>query len=198
MLVGTNAVGKTSLANRYTRNLFSNTYINTIGCDIYVKNIDFQGEACKLVIHDIGGQLEFTVFRRKCLENADIVMVVFSLINGETYDVGEYVADVLDMPVSPTWAIVGNKVDLVDMDELDVSPAKALAERHGVPLYFTSAKENTNVQDVFLALVKERAAFIQRYKPRGREPSTSAPQALYQSADKQGPAGDRRADRGGD
>jgi small GTP-binding protein len=158
VLVGSNAVGKTSLANRYTRNLFSNTYINTIGCDIYVKKIDFQGEALKLVIHDIGGQIAFREIRQKYMENADIVMVVFALNELGTYDVSEYVADVLAIHVRPTWAIVGNKVDLVEMAKLDLSMVNTLAEKHEVPLVFTSAKNNMNVQDVFLDLVTKHVA----------------------------------------
>ncbi|MEX2683529.1 MAG: GTP-binding protein [Candidatus Sigynarchaeota archaeon] len=156
VLVGTNAVGKTSLVNRYTRNLFANTYLNTIGCDIYIKNVEFQGEACKLVIHDIGGQLEFRGFRRKCLENADIVLVVFALNNSGAHDLDTYIADVLAMPTPPTWAIVGNKMDLVEIGKLDLSAVKALAEKNGVSLYLTSAKENTNVQDVFFGMIKQR------------------------------------------
>ncbi|MBN2150841.1 MAG: GTP-binding protein [Candidatus Lokiarchaeota archaeon] len=157
VLLGSNAVGKTSLANRYTRNLFSATYINTIGCDIYVKNIDFRGEACKIVVHDIGGQLEFRAFRRKCLEDADIVMVVFALDDPGTHDVGDYVADILEMPSPPAWALVGNKSDLVEIDTLDLSLVKALAEKHGVPLHITSAKDGTSVQEAFLDLVGRRA-----------------------------------------
>jgi small GTP-binding protein len=155
VLVGSNAVGKTSLANRYTRNLFSNRYINTIGCDFYIKNIDFRGEEFKLIIHDIGGQLEFREFRKKYMDNADMVMVIFALNERASYDIGEYVDDVLTMPCKTTWAIVGNKTDLVEKDKLDLSKINVFVEKFKVPLYFTSAKDNTNVQEVFLDLVNK-------------------------------------------
>jgi small GTP-binding protein len=155
VLVGSNAVGKTSLANRYTRNLFSNRYINTIGCDFYIKNMDFRGEEYKLIIHDIGGQLEFREFRKKYMDNADMVMVVFALNVRGTYEIADYVADVLTMPVKSTWSIVGNKMDLVEKDKLDLSPVNAFVEKYNVPLYFTSAKDNTNVQEVFLDLLNK-------------------------------------------
>ena len=155
VLVGSNAVGKTSLANRYTRNLFSNRYINTIGCDFYIKNIDFRGEEYKLIVHDIGGQLEFREFRKKYMDNADMVMVIFALNERGTYELDDYIQDVLTMPVKTTWAIVGNKMDLVEKDKLDLSPINAFVEKHKVPLYFTSAKDNLNVQEVFLDLVNK-------------------------------------------
>ncbi|MEX2715732.1 MAG: GTP-binding protein [Candidatus Sigynarchaeum springense] len=154
VLVGSNAVGKTSIANRYTRNLFSNRYINTIGCDFYIKTLDFRGEECKLIIHDIGGQLEFREFRKKYMDNADMVLVIFDLNDRTTFEIGDYVNDVLTLPVKATWAIVGNKMDLVDKDKVDLSTINAFVEKYKVPLYFTSAKENTNIQEVFLDLVK--------------------------------------------
>ncbi|NMC05546.1 MAG: GTP-binding protein [Candidatus Lokiarchaeota archaeon] len=153
VLVGSNAVGKTSLANRYTRNLFSNRYINTIGCDFYIKNIDFRGEEYKLILHDIGGQLEFREFRKKYMDSADMVMVVFALNDLESQDVGDFVADVLTMPSKATWAIVGNKLDLVEKDKVNLTKINEFIEKYKVPLYFTSAKDNTNVQEVFLDLV---------------------------------------------
>jgi small GTP-binding protein len=156
VLVGSNAVGKTSLANRYTRNLFSNRYINTIGCDFYIKNVDFRNEDYKLIIHDIGGQLEFREFRKKYMDNADIVLVIFALNDPETFAIDEYVADVLTMPVKSTWAIVGNKMDLVDKEKVDLSHVNAIAAKHGVQMFFTSAKENIMVQEVFIGLVKMR------------------------------------------
>ncbi len=155
VLVGSNAVGKTSIANRYTRNLFSNRYINTIGCDFYIKNIDFRGEEYKLIIHDIGGQLEFREFRKKYMDNSDIVMVIFALNDRNSFEIDEYVNDVLTMPSKAIWAIVGNKMDLVDKENVDLSLIKSFVDKYKVPLYFTSAKDNTNVQEVFLEMVKK-------------------------------------------
>nr|MDO8117121.1 ADP-ribosylation factor-like protein [Candidatus Sigynarchaeota archaeon] len=72
VLLGAPAVGKTSIANRYTRTLFANRYINTIGCDFYIKNIDdLDGEGYRIMIYDIGGQIEFQETRRKYMEGAD-------------------------------------------------------------------------------------------------------------------------------
>jgi predicted GTPase len=92
------------------------------------------------------------------MENADIVMLVFALNEHGTYDVSEYITDVLAIHSHPTWAIVGNKVDLVEMGKLDLTLVNKFAEKHEVPLVFTSAKNNMNVQDVFLDLVTRHVA----------------------------------------
>nr|MDO8111651.1 GTP-binding protein [Candidatus Sigynarchaeota archaeon] len=156
IFVGQNAVGKTSIANRYTRNLFSNRYINTIGCDFYIKHVDIgDGEEYKLIIHDIGGQLEFRDFRRKYMDNADIVLIVFALNDPSSYDISEYLDDIAAMPSKPLFAIVGNKLDLVSKDKLDLSIINAIAQKNGVPVYLASAKENIMIQEMIMDLVKK-------------------------------------------
>src|SRR5271157_1021110 len=113
VLVGSNAVGKTSIANRFTRNLFANRYIATIGCDFYIKTITVENgevaEEYKLLLLDIGGQLEFREFRRKYMDNANIVLVVFALNDPGSFDVDEFIEDIFIMPprnqCSRSWVI---------------------------------------------------------------------------------------------
>ena len=160
VLVGTNAVGKTSIANRFTRNLFANRYINTIGCDFYIKNVNVENaggtEEYKLILHDIGGQLEFREFRKKYMDNADIVFVVVALNDPGTLDVDEFIEDIHAMPSKPIFAIVGNKLDLVDKTNLDTSGINAVAEKYNVPVFLTSAKENIMIQEMFMDMVKRK------------------------------------------
>jgi small GTP-binding protein len=161
VLVGSNAVGKTSIANRFTRNLFANRYINTIGCDFYIKTVNVDTsedttEEYKLILHDIGGQLEFREFRRKYMDNADIVFVVIALNDPETLDVNEFIDDIHSMPSKPIFAIVGNKLDLVEKDSFDRSGIDAVAEKYGVPVFLTSAKENIMIQEMFMDMVKKK------------------------------------------
>ena len=160
VLVGSNAVGKTSIANRFTRNLFANRYINTIGCDFYIKtvNVDTSDgtEEYKLILHDIGGQLEFREFRRKYMDNADIVFVVVALNDPGSFGVDEFIDDINSMPSKPLFAIVGNKLDLVEKDSFDRSGIDAVAEKYGVPVFLTSAKENVMIQELFINMVKRK------------------------------------------
>jgi small GTP-binding protein len=159
VLIGYPAVGKTSIANRYTRNLFANRYINTMGCDFYIKNVHIAGQIAdqeiKLVVHDIGGQVVFRSSRQKYMEGADLVFVVFALDDPNTYNIDEFLSDVDIMKVRPIVALLGNKVDLVDKDSLDLSAIETKAATLGVQLYLTSAKENIAVSDVFVSVVQQ-------------------------------------------
>lgn len=166
VLVGTPAVGKTSIANRYTRNLFANRYIFTVGCDFYLKNLQLDGESYKLVIFDIGGQVEFQQPRRKYLENADIVFIVFSLVDPESQDIEPFITDIKEIygggEAIPDFCIVANKLDLVELEELDLSRIKGIAEENNARIFYTSAKTALNVKDLFLEMVKARAKKMKR------------------------------------
>jgi Ras-related protein Rab-6A len=157
VLVGSNAVGKTSIANRFTRNLFANRYIETLGCDFYIKNLGVETskghDECKLIVHDIGGQIQFRDLRCTYIKGADIVFVVFALNDPGSHDVGEFLDDILAISPKPAFALVGTKVDLVEKDGLDLSRIDVLAETHGVPVYLTSAKDNIMIQEMFVDMV---------------------------------------------
>jgi small GTP-binding protein len=155
VLTGAPEVGKTSLASRFTRNVFVSHYINTIGCDYYIKNVEMEGCEVKLVIHDIGGSVVIRSFRQKYMESADIAFVVFALDNPATYNIDEFLADIDELKVRPSVAVIGNKLDLVDPDSVDLSSIEAKVTSLGVQLYQTSAKENIAVSDVFLSVTEQ-------------------------------------------
>ena len=57
ILLGDGAVGKTSLAHRFTGDHFATTYKQTIGLDFFMKRLVLPGEVnVALQIWDIGGQ----------------------------------------------------------------------------------------------------------------------------------------------
>ena len=161
VLTGFPEVGKTSIANRYTRNLFAKQYISTIGCDFYIKNMHVvgcgpgSGGDIKVVVHDIGGQVRFAPIRRKYMEGADIVFVVFALDDLRSYAIDEFLEDVDQMKDRPVVALVGNKLDLVDRDSLDLSSIEAKADGIGARVFLTFAKDNIAVSDVFVSAVEQ-------------------------------------------
>lgn len=162
VLVGRNAVGKTSCAMRFTRNMFAHRYISTIGCDYYIKSLDWKGIDHKLVIHDIGGQVEFENLRRKHVENADLAIITFALDNPDTYDISEFVKDYDGFERKPVFVIAGNKLDLVDKHALDLHVPEAIARDLGTSVMLVSAKENVNVTELFASGIERLATSTTR------------------------------------
>ena len=157
-IIGRNAVGKTSCANRFTRNFFAQRYIATLGCDYYIKTVELDGSQYKLVIHDIGGQVEFDYLRKKHLENSDIVIIMFALDTPGSYDLSEFIEDLSAFKHRPLVAIAGNKLDTVDRQSLDLHVPERHSREQDAPMYLVSAKENVNVRQMFMDMLERFAA----------------------------------------
>ena len=57
LLIGDSSVGKTAILLRLTDDVFSPTFITTIGIDFRIKTIDIRGTKIKLQIWDTAGQV---------------------------------------------------------------------------------------------------------------------------------------------
>jgi GTPase SAR1 family protein len=57
--------------------------------------------------------------------------------------------------------IVGNKCDMEHIREVPTEMGKKYADKFGIPFFETSAKLRTNVEEAFLAVVKQ----IVKYNP---------------------------------
>ena len=75
-MVGSFAVGKTSLVARYVHSLFSETYQTTIGVKVDKKTVDIGGDEVTLVLWDLAGEDDLMPIqlsylrgaRRRCCE----------------------------------------------------------------------------------------------------------------------------------
>uniref|UniRef100_A0A1X7UHN5 Uncharacterized protein n=2 Tax=Amphimedon queenslandica TaxID=400682 RepID=A0A1X7UHN5_AMPQE len=70
LIIGDSGVGKSSLLLRFADNLFSGTYITTIGVDFKIRTIEVNGEKVKLQIWDTAGQERFRTITSTMIENA--------------------------------------------------------------------------------------------------------------------------------
>jgi len=157
IIIGPGAVGKTSLLHRFVENKFSFRYKMTIGADFLSKIIDYKPDTTvKLQIWDIGGQDRYKFLRSSFFDGANGALIVFDLSRWHTFeelegwlsDLHEYAGK--DVP----FALIGNKVDLVDKrDELyERENAEVFAKKEKTYYVETSAKTGENVEGAFLNL----------------------------------------------
>ena len=86
ILVGTAAVGKTSIVQRFIKNRFDVNYKLTTGADILTKDVELRpGEIATLSIWDLGGQQRFDFIRSTFYKGAAGVLSVFDLTRETTY-----------------------------------------------------------------------------------------------------------------
>ena len=154
ILTGDFKVGKTSLIKRFIENLFSESYISTIGVEISKKTVVMDEDTkINFVLWDIGGQIaSMTPYRHRFYEGASAAFIVIDRTRPDNLEsVKRWYKEILDsvsrnIPV----VIVGNKSDLQDEIVITEEEIKIVAKELGFYYILTSALTGENVNEAFL------------------------------------------------
>lgn len=155
LLIGDNAVGKSSLLLRFTENTFTDTLISSIGGDFKERFLDVDGTRVKLQLWDTAGQERFRTITSSYYRGSQGVIVMFDLTKEDTFkNVIKWLAELERYAAEDVRRIlVGNKSDLPNR-QVAAKDALELADRLGLEYIETSAKDQTNVDQVFMTLAK--------------------------------------------
>jgi small GTP-binding protein len=161
VVIGDAAVGKTSLIQKFTKGLFNNNYIETIGAQLSSYEQKIERDICQLFFWDIAGHDPFHFLRPAFYKGAKAAIIVYSLEKSNhgkksLEHVDEWHDDIRthcgDMPV----ILLGNKVDLINEHESKEKSVLKLVEKRGfIGYYKTSAKTGEGVILAFQTLIKE-------------------------------------------
>lgn len=151
-LLGSFAVGKTSLVRRFVESLFSDSYHTTVGVKVDKKIVDVQGTPVTLVLWDIQGVEEAEPLRRTYLRGANGYLLVCDGTRGETLAQCLELAEKARATIGdvPSLLLV-NKADLKEQWEIPVAVLDGLRGK-GWRILETSAKDGLNVEEAFQLL----------------------------------------------
>lgn len=148
-MVGSFAVGKSSLVQRFVRSVFSDKYHTTVGVKVDKKDVLVDGAAVRMMIWDLAGEDAFSHLRTTFMRGAAGYLLVADGTRGQTLDVAldlnRKIADALG-PIP--FVVVFNKSDLESDWEVSAARIESL-ERTGVKVFRCSAKSGDGVEDVF-------------------------------------------------
>jgi small GTP-binding protein len=155
VMLGSFAVGKTSLVRNFVHSTFSEKYHTTIGVKVDRKQVDLDAGPVDLVLWDIHGDDEFQRVRGSYLRGASGYLLVVDGTRPETLQAAQRLYDFAveslgDVP----FILLINKNDLQDQWQLPPDVLHELAECHWHILH-TSAKTGKNVENAFNWLAQE-------------------------------------------
>jgi len=155
-MLGTFGVGKSSLVKRFVHGIFDDTYLSTIGVQIYEKHLGPFPGACSnelnLVIWDLANIEKLTSATKTYFGGAAAAIVVFDLTRHQTFDEKRiYLQAFRDKNPRATYIFATNKSDLFATHEVP-APLTALAKSYAAPCVRTSAKTGENVARIFQML----------------------------------------------
>ena len=156
LLIGDSEVGKTSLLLKYTEHIFPEEHIATIGVEYKDKYIIKDNYNIRLQIWDTAGQERFHSITKNIYRNTNGVIFIYDITKKETFDnIKNWILDLQSASADIKGIILGNKNDLTDKREVNMTDLKELGEQYKMPYMETSAKNNVNVNEGFELIVNE-------------------------------------------
>lgn len=175
LLVGDSGVGKSSLLLRFVDDMFSETFISTIGVDFKIRTMKIHDKVIKLQIWDTAGQERFRTITSAYYRGAHGIILVYDVADQTTFDnaklwLGEIDKYAIENAVK---LLLGNKMDMEERRVVSTSTGRAFSETYGIQFMEASAKNSKGVNEVFTTLVQSI------YEKRIRE--ISSPQKLSEA-----------------
>ena len=166
-VVGDPAVGKTTLVKKYTTGSFQKEYIATLGAQFSKYEEIIEGKQIKLFLWDIAGQEVFETMRQKFYNGSSGAIVVFSHAPEQNTSfnlVDKWVNELKENCGNIPIALFGNKIDLIDDNDLSLNRDKAtsdynvgeyVSDNKFLGYFKTSALTGQGVIEAFQALVRK-------------------------------------------
>ena len=155
LLIGDSNVGKTSLLLRYLDNTFSDKYITTIGVEFKSKDITLNNKTYKIHIWDTAGQERYKSITRNFYKHAEGIIFVYDITNKTSFSNLKNWISNAENEADFKIIIVGNKLDMESRREVSIEQLKKLAKKKNCKYFETSAKDNINVENLFLSIINE-------------------------------------------
>lgn len=151
LLIGDSGVGKSCLLLRFADDTYTESYISTIGVDFKIRTIELDGKTIKLQIWDTAGQERFRTITSTYYRNTHGVIIVYDVTKPESFiNVKRWLNEISQNCDSVCKILVGNKNDDPSKKQVETQEAVQYGETVGVRVFETSAKENINVEEMFM------------------------------------------------
>jgi small GTP-binding protein len=153
-MLGSFAVGKTSLVSRYVTSMFSDKYLSTVGVKVDKKPVTVGGIEVTLLLWDLYGEDGFQTVQKSYLRGASGYLLV---VDGTRYDTFAAVRDLQKMAAGVVgdvpFVLALNKADLAAEWQIDDRALFDVAEA-GWPVIRTSAKTGLGVEEAFARITR--------------------------------------------
>ncbi|CAL1536000.1 unnamed protein product, partial [Lymnaea stagnalis] len=154
-ILGDKQVGKSSLLNRYTKDIFNYTYLQTREGVEVTKVIDIDGVRIQLSIVDSAGQYKMNSVVKSLYRDVHGILLVYDVTRKSTFEsLQEWLAQIeMVNSYDPFVVIVGNKCDIESHRKVPLDYAESFAESKNLCLMESSAQTGQGVKEAFHQLI---------------------------------------------
>ena len=152
IIIGDSFVGKSKILLRYTNNTYNENFVITIGAEFGAKTIIIDEQEIRIQIWDTAGMENFKSITRSYYKNSICALIVYDISNKDSFkNVLNWIEDCkVFSPKNILLVLIGNKSDLNDKRQVSIEEGKKVADENNMIFFETSAKDNVNINEVFL------------------------------------------------
>ena len=155
IVIGDSGVGKSSLTNKATRNMFEDNYHATVGFEFFTFNIKIKDKIISLQIWDTCGQELYRSLISNFYRNTSLAIIVYSVTSEESFqDIDMWLKE-LRTHANPDvkLILIGNKIDLENERKISKEEGEKLAKSNKFDKFVeTSAKTGINALNTFVEI----------------------------------------------
>ena len=159
VLIGESGVGKTSIISRYTNNTFDPQVLTSSSAQFLTKTIELNKDtSIKFDIWDTAGQEKFKSLAKIFYKDAKVIILVYDITNKNSFESLKnfWYKEIMDNTISDViLAIVGNKADLYENEQVTDDEGKAYAKEKNAIFKSTSALSNRGIDSLFTDIAKK-------------------------------------------
>jgi len=159
-MLGESGVGKTCIIDRFVNDVFNDYTDPTKGASFRAKGIkSLDGTVeIKLMLWDTAGQEIYRSLAPFYYKDADVAILVYDITNDKSYEALQYWSNEVKQNGKPECllTIVGNKCDCIDNEKVSPTVAKEFAKTLNGSFFLSSAKENSNIRELFIDLAMRK------------------------------------------
>ena len=154
VLVGESGVGKTSIISQFTAHKFDPHRETSLSAQFISKTIDFQdiGKSIKFDIWDTVGQEKYRALAEIFYRDAKVIVFVYDITTAYSFEELKkywYQETKSKSTGNPLLAVVANKIDLYNDQNVSNNDGKAFAEEIGAIFQTTSALSDSGISTLF-------------------------------------------------
>ena len=156
LLIGDLGVGKSSVILRYIEDYFSGTLMSSIGVDFKTKQIEINDRLIKMQIWDTAGHEKFRTITTSYYKSAHAIIVLYDITDSNSFEhIKNWMTDIDKFAKQGVLKLlIGNKIDLNENRKVTKEAGQALANKYGINFFEVSAKDNINIDELFIDVAK--------------------------------------------
>ena len=159
LIIGSLGTGKTAITERFTNNRFNHVHNSTIGVDFSsvlttVNNTD----RIKIHLWDTAGNRAFGPIINSYYRGVAGFVIVFDITKRKSFEsINHWYNQIIEHSDNENMPIllIGNKSDLSSKRKVSFEEATMVAKTMNMIYFETSAKDDVNIYESFLSLIKK-------------------------------------------